>query len=187
MEQLISDVSIYHKLPQEYRNIFIDLKRTIYQEYDGLIEMFDKLTENSIKMAYKTIENKIRNGNDDFYETEPECLIRYILDSLEYKSTEQIIDDKIKEDVKKETIDEFEKQKMELMNKMKKDIKTINETCAKYDNDNSRRIIEQIYRNKIKTANYRCNLCNTQFPCYNIDKHQFTKTHIKKCQKYINQ
>lgn len=62
MDILIKDVEIYHSIDPKYRDNILEINKKFYYKYDGLVELFIKLSEKKIKELSYAIKNKIDSG-----------------------------------------------------------------------------------------------------------------------------
>lgn len=97
LNALVTDVKLYHSLPSKHRKLILDTKKDFYKKYDGILDLFDKLTEKSIKHLVNGIKDKISTNYKydnilQLYGQEFKSLVLYILDALDsnnvFNSTE---------------------------------------------------------------------------------------------------
>lgn len=89
LNALITDVKLYHELPSKHRKLILDAKKDFYKKYDGILNLFDILTEENINELIGGITDKINiNYTHDIilqlYDQEFKPIVLYILDFLDY-------------------------------------------------------------------------------------------------------
>ena len=94
IDTFISDVQLYNKLPKECHKIFIASKAKVYEKYNGLFELFDKLRVETIKLCVESVKKKISDCTIQSFindSGEYACLYQYMYDQL--KTTSVLIDE----------------------------------------------------------------------------------------------
>lgn len=84
---LISDINLYCSMDAEEKKLFLKHKTDLYKNYDGIIDIFDKITEKGVIELIDGVQNKIiaKHSNEyiiKYYGTYFEKIIMYILDAL---------------------------------------------------------------------------------------------------------
>ena len=85
---LKTDIKLYHNLPSKHREVLLDNKKDFYKKYDGILDLFNSLTEKSVAELINGIKNKINTycKYDDilqYYGSEFKPLTLYILDAFD--------------------------------------------------------------------------------------------------------
>jgi superfamily II DNA or RNA helicase len=83
---LISDVNLFNTLPKDCQNIIIQQKKSLYEKYDGLLDLFGNLNEKNIDELMNAVLDKLNKGKNrkeilELYGKKWEPIVTYILDT----------------------------------------------------------------------------------------------------------
>lgn len=91
LQELVSDIDVYKQLDDVHQQKFKEIKLSIYEKYNGLIDLFDKLDSSKIEYCVESIRNKVKNGTYSTFIQESgkyTGLYEYVHDKLGYPRDE---------------------------------------------------------------------------------------------------